>query len=73
MAKIVYTNHLRTRLKLRQFPEDLPRITFFKSPTGFISPLPISVLTADKQMSAKKPEMSAVSPTAEPAQDGLLP
>ena len=40
---------------------------------GFISLLPISVLIADRQLSAKNPEISAVSPTAESAHDGLLP
>ncbi len=40
---------------------------------GFISLLPISVLIADRQLSAKNPEISAVSPTAEPVHDGLLP
>src|SRR5213596_1641067 len=40
---------------------------------GFISLLPISVLIADRQLFAKNPEISAVSPTAESAHDGLLP
>ena len=33
----------------------------------------ISVLIADRQLSAKNPEISAVSPTAVPVHDGLLP
>jgi hypothetical protein len=31
---------------------------------GFISLLPISVLIADRQLAAKNPEISAVSPTS---------
>jgi hypothetical protein len=28
LARITYTRHLRTRLELRNFPVDLPRIIF---------------------------------------------
>src|SRR5207247_10453739 len=40
---------------------------------SFISLLPISVLIADRQLSAKNPEISAVSQNAEYAHEGLLP